>query len=1114
MNAQATRGSITGVVRDSSGAVVPGASVKLVSESTGAAESVQTQNDGVYITPPLTAGNYRVAVSASGFKQIELTGLKVDVGTALTQDFVLEVGLVTDTVKVEGQTSLVETTSGSVGTTVQMSYVLDIPLADRNVFTLVNLVPGAFYKGSDISIGGGRTRSAAVLVDGVTSSRGGLAAQQLDLTPPVDAMQEFKVEVSAMGAEVGRSSAGVVNAITKSGTNQFHGNFYEFLRNNALDASGWNNDAKPPLRRNNFGASIGGPIRRNRTFFFYNMDALLERNGQSSTRNVGRPEWRSGDFSGATRDAGGRAVSIPIYDAEAGTGDFGNPRNNTPFPGNIIPASRLDPVAVKMAAFVPAANRAPNNPYNLSGNWQENRVNPLTRAYHTGKVDHELTQNTRLNVRYIGTIPEHDNTGYSAGYGVADPEGVYIDNRRQNVVLNATHLFSPTFFVTLNAGYNRVFIHRRAGDCCSTNYGQKFGVANVPGEVFPRINGINAGLAPVTELGAAGNANRVAALNTTDYTASFSKIRGPHTLKFGAQYTRFGGNELSRNQPSGVFAFNGRLTQGFNAAGATIANTGLPFADFMLGRLNSVDAAVKPGYGRRLQYYGGYFQDDWRVSPNLTFNFGVRYEVETPVYEVANRMSSFDPWRLNPLAGTGDIPAGATGVALFPNRNGEGKYLWNWDNNNISPRFGFAWRVFGTNSTVLRGGFGMFYGNPYDRETVQQLNLGFGSQYRARSPVTFRLRDGLPGDAFTDVPESELTPTFGTRGTRFESSNFQYLARDRDTQYTENFNLTVQHQWRGVLLEVGYLGNMGRHIVYPNININHIPPELLSQTNIPERLRRPIKTLGSDQPQVQILAPDWGMSNYHAFTFKTERRVRNGFGWVLSYAFSKWIDNVQFTGADAATFGDDDQPQNIYNLAGERSLSTNHVPHRVVVSPIIDIPVGKGRRWMNRGGVLNAVLGGWQVSTLGTFQAGSPFGVLVLNGPRDILGDQADGKNLRPNIVSDPNVSRRGQAADGIRGINWFDPNAFQTPARFMHGNVSRTVPGVLGPGLINFDSMVAKNFTYGERWRLQFRWETFNTFNTPQFDGPNQSLGGGGFGIVTSASGRRIMQFGLKLYW
>jgi hypothetical protein len=535
----------------------------------------------------------------------------------------------------------------------------------------------------------------------------------------------------------------------------------------------------------------------------------------------------------------------------------------------------------------------------------------------------------------------------------------------------------------------------------------------------------------------------------------------------------------------------------------------------MLGRINSVDATLTPTYGRRIHYYAGYFQDDVRVTSNLTLNLGLRYETETPMYEVADRMSSFDPWLPSPVAGVRDIPAGALGAVLFPNRNGEGKYLWNADRNNIAPRFGFAYRMKGSQTSVVRGGFGIFFGNPYDRELIQQLKTGFGTVYRARSPVPYTLRQGPPASAFGDVPESSLTPSFGMRDTPFETSTIQFLDRTRATPYTINFNLTVQHQWRDMLIELGYLGNLGRQIIFPNLNVNHIRPEMLPRTEIPERLRRPWTVFSSDQPQIQILAPNWGFSNYHAATLRMERRYRNGLSWILAYTFSKWIDNVVFVGGDDATFGDDDQIQNIYNLGGERALSTNSVPHRLVMSPIVDLPFGKGRKWANHGGILNAILGGWQLSTMATLRSGAPFGVTVLNGPRDVLGDQSDGKNLRPDIVGDPKSSvQRGTPAAGITGITWFNPEVFRTPARFTHGNVSRTVPGILGPGNVNFDSLLAKNLQIGERWRLQYRWETFNTFNTPEFNLPNNTFLGAGFGVVTAAGSRRIMQMGLKLYW
>ena len=1000
LHAQSTLGSIAGVVRDATGGALIHATVKVINESTGVPSSAAVSADGAYRATQLQPGFYTITAESEGFKQAELRGIKVDVGGTVTQDVSLEIGSLTETISVVGQTNLVETTSGRVGTTVQVDHVLEMPLADRNVFSLVNLVPGAFSKDGNVSIGGGRTQSALALLDGVNNTRGGLGVTNVEMSPPVDSMQEFKVEVNNLSAEHGRTSAGLVNAVTKSGTNTLHGSAYEFLRNDALDAAGWNNDAKPPLRRNNFGVSLGGPVKRNQTFFFYNYDGMRSSTGVSTTRSVGLPEWRTGNFSSAMRDAGGVSAPVTIYDPASGTGTFLNPRATQPFPGNVIPLDRIDPVAAKTMRYLPDPNRTPNNPFNQAENWQENRVNRVTRDYHTGRVDHYFSESWNLFGRYTLTQPERQRDGYSSGYGAADPDGLSIDNRRQNFALNATKVLSPSLVATFTGGINRVFILRHTGDCCDTNYGAELGVPNVPGEAFPRFN-LAAGLSPVSNIGAIGNANRRASFTNTDFAAKLTLVAGAHTLQTGAQHSRFNGNEVSRPQPSGVWAFNGNYTRGVRDTGQTIANTGLPFADFLLGRINSVDARVGPGLGKRIQYYAGYLQDDWRVNPNLTLNLGIRYETENPVYEVAGRMSNFDPHTPNPLAGTGDIPAGALGILRFPERNGNGKYLWRWDKNNVAPRFGFAWRPFGTNNSVVRGGYGIYFGNPYDTQIVQEARAGIDQLYRARNPVPFSLREGVPNGALDPIPESELTPTFGDRGTRFETSNIQFLAEDRSTPYSQNFNLTAQHQLGGILVEIAYLGNLGRKIVGPNINLNQIRPELLSRTDIPERLRRPWTVLGSDQSVVQILAPNWGVSNYHALTVKSERRFQNGFGWLAAYTFSKWIDNIGF-GPDP--FGDNDGPQNIYNLSAERSLSTNDLPHRLVVSPIVDLPFGKGRKWLNSGGVLDAVLGGWQVAAIGTLRSGAPFGVTVLNGPRYFLGDQADVRVLRPHLVADPNA--------------------------------------------------------------------------------------------------------------
>jgi hypothetical protein len=761
--------------------------------------------------------------------------------------------------------------------------------------------------------------------------------------------------------------------------------------------------------------------------------------------------------------------------------------------------------------YIPDPNRPPNDPFNFTGNWQENTVNPTTRGYHTIRIDHELTPATKIFVRYILTAPEDNLTAYSQGYGVSDPAGLFIYNRRQNMAVNMTHLFSPTRFLNFTAGVNRVFIDRKSGDCCDTNYGKMFGLPNVPGEVFPLFS-FGGGNVPVAAIGAAGNANRIASFTNWDAILNMTDIHGPHTLKYGLQYSRFGGNDHSRPTPSGNWTSNGQYTRGITATGTAVANTGINLADFLLGRLSAITSSVSPSIGRRFQEYGAYFQDDWRVSSRLTLNLGLRYDTENPAYEVADRMNNFDPWVKNPAAGTGDIPANAIGQITFPNRNGKGKYLWNWNKLNFAPRFGFAYRPLGNNNTVVRGGFGMFYGDSYDREIIQQLRQGFGTVYTARIPVPTVLSQGIPLGALDDVPASQLTPTFGVRGTPFETSQIQFLDPNRRSPYNLHLNLTVQHQWKGILFEIGGLGNLGREAIFGNINVNHIPPQLLAITSVPTRLRRPWTAYGSDATQIQILGPNWGLSNYWAFTFKSERRFQNGLGWVVSYSFTRWIDNLISQGTP---LGDNDQIQNIYDLKNERSLSTNDAPHRLVFSPIYDLPFGKGRTWLKRG-LLSQIVGGWQLGMIGTLQSGSPFGVTVLNGPTNLLGDNSDGTILRADLVSGQKLyaSDKGSPAPGVRGISWLNPAAYTSPAAFTFGNSSRTLPGVLGPPLINFDSLVAKNFRVRERWRAQFRWEMFNMTNTPNWGAPNDAVGGGSFGVITSASSRRIMQLGMKLYW
>ncbi|MBI3684206.1 MAG: TonB-dependent receptor [Acidobacteria bacterium] len=1106
--AQAQYGSIGGTVKDTTGAAVPGVAITIVNTGTGQATQVASGQDGRYLAPQLLPATYNVSVEHASFKRFTVTNVKVNINQNVEQDLTLEVGAVSESISVSSRSALLETVAGSIGHVVDNKEILELPLNGRNVFDLVNLTPGSFRRGGEVSISGGRTGSAAAMLDGVANSRGGIAAQNIEMNPPVDIMQEFRVEANSFSAQYGRSNAGIVNATTRSGTNEFHGVLYEFLRNDVLDSRGWNADVKAPLGRNQFGGSLGGPIARNRSFFFYNFDGFVERRGVVRTRTVPLAEWRQGDLSGLQRQvnspAGPTAQPLAIYDPATG--------QRQPFAGNRIPSSQLDPVSRKVISYVPMPNRPPDNPITQGGNWQENSVNPVQRHHHTIRIDHTFNDRTRLFGRYILVSPDNNDTGGTRGFGDADTDAINIRNRRQNFALNVNHVFSPRTFATLRAGMNRVHI-LRAGAGLGQNWPQQLGVSGVAADVFPRFN-MSSGLVPTTNFGTPGNHNRRAGITTTEWHADVNHLHGSHSIKFGGSYVRFNGNEQSRQFASGQFIFGTRFTSGVNASGAAISNTGMTFADFLLGRLNQVNTEFSQGNGRRSQYYAAYLEDAWKLTSDFTLTFGIRYELESPFYEVGNRMNNFDPYVPHPMAGTGDIPGGVYGVITFPGRNGYGRRLIDWDPNNVSPRIGFNWRAFGSTRTVLRGGFGIFYGNPYDRNVFQIAGLGFDATATYRDPVPFTMREGVPAGALVAPSEADLTPIFGTRGTKFAVSQVQFLDPRRKTQYNENFNLTVQHQWREFFFELGYLGNLGRKVTFPNINLNHIPTNLLPRTEIPVRLRRPYPQYDSDRPQMQIISPNWGLSNYHAFNFKSEKRFSNGVGWIFAYTWSKWIDNLTFTGGDDSTFGDDDQIQNIYDLRHERSMSTNHIPHRAVLSPILELPFGKGKKWLNRGGPVDWMLGGWQLSGIVTVQTGSPFGITVTNGPRDILGDDADGKNLRADVAGDINLPAgvKGSPAVGQRGIQWFNPAAFAPPSRYTHGNSARTI--MLGPGLVNFDTAVTKNWRFRERYRLQFRWEAFNTFNTPSFGPPGSGLGGGGFGIAGAGASDREMQFAMKLYF
>ena len=841
---QSNIGVITGSVSDPSGSVIPGANVTVRDDARGLERQVQTQADGVYIVPDMQPGEYAIRVESSGFQTSVVSGLRLEVGGRLVQDVELQVGQVAETVTVEGVTSLVDTTRGSVGDVIENKRVLELPLNGRQVFDLVALTPGAFRANNsrrgdvdreiaDVSISGGRTRSAGVYVDGVINSRTGIGATIPELSTPIDAISEVRVDANASGAEMGRSSAGFVNATTKAGTNQLHGTAYEFLRNDALDARGWDADSKTKLRRNNFGGNIGGPVVRNKTFFFYNFDQLVQRRESLRTRSVPIDAWRTGNFLGLQRSTNSGGVDVPVYDPL--TGPEGTRGGTDPFPNNDIPDSRIDPVAANVMSYYPSANRQSNDVITNAGNWQRNLPAVLDRTNHLVRMDHELGPNNKLMGRYTIFSPATTGDDIAADdWGPADPNGRERPLTQQNALLSYTKLMSPTFFVTARAGFFRFFQHQR-GHSFGEDWPSQLGLNGVPQDVFPRFN--IGGDPGISNIGSTTHSRRFAFTNF-EYAAHFTKVAGSHTWKWGVDFKKYQGSEEGRQQASGVFSFNGQDTRGLRGDGSPIPNTGARMADFLLGEPHNVRVRASPTIGRRSWYLGWFLQDDWRVTSKLTLNLGLRYDYEAPFREVADRMANWDPGRPLPAAGTNGIPEGQLGAMVFAGRQVDSTPVES-DFNNLGPRFGFAYRPFGSSRTVVRGGFGVLYGGNYDGNVLQTGSQGFIFLGDLGNGIAPPLRDGVPNNILEIPDESDLTGDFGTRGSRFPLSRVDYVDQNHRTPYAFDYNLGVQHQIGEQLIEVRYIAKKAKKVNLRRMNLNQIHPDNLGRTDVASYLLRP-----------------------------------------------------------------------------------------------------------------------------------------------------------------------------------------------------------------------------------------------------------------------------------
>jgi hypothetical protein len=1136
LRSQVITASLEGTVLDPSGAAVPKASVTVVNTSTNLEARTVTGSDGRYSFPSLPPGGpYTITVAGSGFNTEVRTGITLEVNQSLRLDFTLRLGATTETVQVTAAAPLIESATSAMGQVINTRSIVNLPLNQRNAYSLVFLAPGVegdasfSYNSANISINGGRPGSTDILVDGIPSSPA-LAnpIEGFAVFPSVDAVQEFKVQTNTYSAEFGRSGSGIINMIYKSGTNQFHGSVFEFLRNSDLDSNGFfsnrNGVALPNFKRNQFGASLGGPVDipkvykgRDKTFFFFAYEGL--RQGSATTLNTTVPTaaQRAGDFS-HTLNAAGQQVTIydPTTTAPQGTGYV-----RQPFPGNIIPSGRIDAVARNVVNYYPLPNQpgAPNSGVN---NYYAATNSVLDTNSIDAKVDENLSDRSRFFVRY-------SRLGLNQPAPALLPSAMRMaqnspDNQAQtnnSAAIDYTLTLSPTDLVEVRYGFARIKLNYTSislGFNPTTLGFPTYIAANADHLLFPGIAAQN-----YYSLGNPGQGDtRDPSFDSHLIGIENTRILSSHTLRFGWEGRLLRVDDTESGSSTGNFSFSNSITQGPNPnAASAIAGNGI--ASLLLGvgsgsmLIDSKDAATQS------HYMGAFIQDDWKVTRKLTLNLGLRYDLDIPRTERYNRMETFDPYVPSPLAGPTGI-SGLMGGTVFAGVGGNSRRQFDPQWHNFDPRFGFAWQP--ATNTVIRGGYGIFYS-----ASLRVANATIGNEGFSAATDYVGSPNGLTPSVYLSnpFPTGLNHPAGSSQGllTGIGSSFENPLIGDNKVPYMENWDLDVQHQLPGdVLVDASYVGSHGVHLNMAgenNYNINQLTPAAIAlgsrlQQSVPNPFYGiistgpesaaaiPLSYLLAPFPQfttVYASFPTGGYSDYNSFQLKVEKRFNHGLNALLSYTAQKLIDDFsQISNVGNSTGG----IQNIYNGQAERAVSSNDRSQRLVISGTYELPFGRGkafgRNW-SRG--IDALIGEWQVNGIYDYQTGFPISVTTQN-----TCTNCGVNTLRPNNDGQ-SAELSGPISQRLNG--YFNTSVFSQPAPFTFGNTGRTLPDVRAPSGQDIDFSLFKNFKPIERLTVEFRAEAFNILNQVVFGMPNTGLNSNQFGVINSqANAPRQIQFGLKL--
>lgn len=1107
--AQQDVGYIQGTVTDQTGAALAGAQVTVTWQSTGLKQDLITNQTGFYTSQPVQAGQYTVTVALNGFAPTTIRNLVVDAAAHVQANVTLHVGSSSSNVTVQGTPPVMDTTDAAIGNTIDRRDAQQLPVNGRSVLALATLSPGvvsavgAVSEGfqnrgtavSAIRIGGGPAGVNDSILDGASNMQDWLGEVAINLKS--DAVQEYRIMSGVIPAQFGYTSGGVINMVTRSGTDSVHGSVYEFFRNDKLDAEqSFPRPAfgKQETRFNNYGGTLGGPILKRKLFLFGNYEGYQFRSAQPTYFSLPTAQEYAGDFSDLGQVVNGACSPVNIYDDD-NIVNGQRPQFTYNGKANVIPPTRLDSVASAYSKmFYPTPNNTAGGYNSCTHANNYLYALPVAASERQGIVrgDEKISANDSLMARYAYYFNGTNNGTNGGGLpGLYSHRNDHLQN--QTAVLSETHIFKPTLLNDARIGMMRNDFPFQAASAYQ-NIASKIGLPNDTGIEIPNMS--NGLVAPNITVG-------FRASTTLEFLDDVTLVRGNHSLHIGGSVRWAEGyNNQTGSSASGNFTFgSGTTAQGNDTT--VVSGTGSTFAAYMLGQVVTGSQLVQEGTALRRTLYAGYVQDDWHASPRLTVNAGLRYDMQTQAVEKQNGIENFDITKKNP---TNSL---FTGLVEYSNTNGYGRNFVKENFGDYGPRLGFAYSLDAKSATVLRGGAAIYYPSTavYSYDESSGNPAGYTSMTTTWSATTahgylFHLANGLPG------PWAQPLGAAGGPNV-FLGQTGAYINPVAKSPSSQVFGLTISRELPfETVVDVSYAGNHGNHFENYSPNLNFLSPQYYSMGTaaLSAQVANPYAGLvpgslgAATLTQAQVLKPFPYMSSVsmqdprngsywaHLGMISVQRRVDRGLQIMGAYTFGKITDaGVQdVSNLSAVGTGTSASPQNPYNPYADHSVDTIDVTHRLTISGLYDLPFGKGQRLANSGGVTDRLVGGWQFNSILTMESGRPLG---------ITGASNQGIASRPNW--NPNVSpfvpHQSRSVLYKTGqLEWFNPLAFTNPADYTFGNIPREMGNLRGPGTVNLDMSLFKTTHITESTVFEFRIEAYNALNHPNLPMPGTSFSAG----------------------